>query len=62
MKKFFIKNGSTLTTILVLFFLVMDDLMSEYLPEFSNKYLTLIIYFLIAIVPLSLSIYYNNKK
>jgi len=62
MKKFFIKNGSTLTTILVLFFLVMDDLMSEYLPEFSNKYLTLIIYFLIAVVPLSLSIYYNNKK
>ena len=62
MKKFFIKNGSTLTTILVLFFLVMDDLMSEYLPEFSNKYLIFIIYFVIATFPLSLSIYYNNKK
>jgi hypothetical protein len=40
----------------------MTELIGDYLPDFSNKYLTLIIYFIIAMVPVSLNIYYNNKK
>ena len=62
MKKFFISNGSTLTMILALFFFVMSDLTADYLPSFSNSTLTYVIYFVISILPVSLSIYFNNKK
>ena len=62
MKKFFINNGSTLTMILALFFFVMSDLTADYLPSFSNSTLTYVIYFVISILPVSLSIYFNNKK
>ena len=61
MKKFFINNGNWLTMALVCIFF-MTDLIGDYLPDFSNTYLTFIIYFVVAIFPLSLSIYYNNKK
>ena len=62
MKNFFINNGSTLTIILALFFFVMSDLTTDYLPSFSNSSLTYVIYFVISILPVSLSIYFNNKK
>jgi hypothetical protein len=61
MKKFFINNGNWMTMALACIFF-MTELIGDYLPDFSNKYLTLIIYFIIAMVPVSLSIYYNNKK
>jgi len=61
MKKFFIYNGSWLTMTLTLIFF-MTDLIGDYLPKFSNIYLTLITYFIIVMIPVSLSIYYNNKK
>ena len=62
MKKFFINNGSGLSLILGLIFFVMTDLTGDYLPKFSNIYITLIIYFTIVMIPVSLSVYYNNKK
>lgn len=62
MKNFFINNGSTLTIILALFFFVMSDLTTDYLPSFSNSSLTYVIYFVISMLPVSLSIYFNNKK
>ena len=62
MKNFFINNGSTLTIILALFFFVMSDLTTDYLPSFSNSTLTYVIYFVISMLPVSLSIYFNNKK
>lgn len=62
MKKFFINNGSTLTLILTLIFFVMSDMTSDYLPSFLNSSQTYIIYFFIAMLPVSLSIYFNNKK
>jgi hypothetical protein len=37
-------------------------LIGDYLPKFPNIYLTLITYFIIVMIPVSLSIYYNNKK
>jgi hypothetical protein len=61
MKKFFIKNGYWLTMALTLP-LFMTDLIGSYLPKFSNTYLIIVIYLLIALLPVSLSIYYNNKK
>ena len=61
MKKFFITNGSWLTMALTLIFF-MTDLIGDYLPKFSNIYITLITYFIIVMIPVSLSIYYNNKK
>jgi hypothetical protein len=61
MKKFFIKNGYWLTMALTLP-LFMTDLIGSYLPKFSNTYLIIVIYLLIAMLPVSLSIYYNNKK
>ena len=61
MKKFFINNGSWLTMALTLIFF-MTDLIGDYLPKFSNIYLTLITYFIIVMIPVSLSVYYNNKK
>ena len=62
MKKFFINNGSGLTLILCLIFFVMTDLTGDYLPKFSNTLLTTITYFIIVLIPVSLSIYYKNKK
>ena len=61
MKKFFINNGNWLTMALACIFF-MTDLIGDYLPAFSNTYLTFIIYFVITMFPVSLSIYYNNKK
>lgn len=61
MKKFFINNGNWMTMALACIFF-MTELIGDYLPDFSNKYLILIIYFIIAMVPVSLIIYYNNKK
>ncbi len=62
MKKFFINNGSWLTMALTLVFFIMSDLTWDYLPKFSNIYLTLITYFIIVMIPVCLSIYYNNRK
>ena len=62
MKKFFINNGSWLTVALTLIFFVMTDLTGDYLPKFSNTLLTTITYFIIVLIPVSLSIYYKNKK
>ena len=61
MKKFFINNGSWLTMALTFIFF-MTDLIWGYLPKFSNIYITLITYFIIVMIPVSLSIYFNNKK
>ena len=62
MKKFFINNGSWLTMALTLIFFVMTDLTGNYLPKFSSTLLTGITYFIIVMIPVSLSIYYNNKS
>tara|TARA_Y100001958_G_scaffold111738_1_gene79093 strand:+ start:574 stop:762 length:189 start_codon:yes stop_codon:yes gene_type:complete len=62
MKKFFTENGSTLTIILALTFLVTGDIMSDYLTTFFNINFVYIVYFIITAVPVSLSIYFNNKK
>ena len=62
MKKFFTENGSTLTIILALTFLVTGDIMSNYLTTFFNINFVYIVYFIITAVPVSLSIYFNNKK
>ena len=62
MKKFFINNGSWLTGALTLIFFVMTDLTGDYLPKFSNWYLEMVTYLIIVSLPVSLSIYYRNKK
>ena len=62
MKKFFINNGYWLTGALTLIFFVMTDLTGDYLPKFSNWYLEMVIYLVIVFLPVSLSIYYRNKK
>ena len=62
MKKFFISNGSTLTMTLALFFFVMSDLTSDYLPSLSNSSLIYVIYFVISLLPVLLSVYFKNKK
>ncbi len=62
MKKFFINNGNWLTGALTLIFFIMTDLTGDYLPKFSNWYLTLITYFIIVMIPISLSIYYKSRK
>ncbi len=62
MKKFFINNGNWLTMALTLVFFIMSDLTWDYLPKFSNIYLTFITYFIIVMIPVCLSIYYNNRK
>ena len=62
MKKFFTENGSTLTIILALTFLVTGDIMSDYLTTLFNINFVYIVYFIITAVPVSLSIYFNNKK
>lgn len=62
MKKFFTENGSTLTIILALIFLFNVDIMSDYLTTFFNIKFVYIVYFIITAIPVSLSIYFNNKK
>ena len=62
MKKFFINNGSWLTMALTLVFFILSDLTGDYLPNFSNIYLTSITYFIIVVIPLSLGVYYKNRK
>ncbi len=62
MKKFFINNGNGLSLILGLIFFVMKDLTGDYLPKFSNWYLTILTYLIIVLLPVSLSIYYKNEK
>ena len=62
MKKFFINNGYWLTGALTLIFFVMTDLTGDYLPKFSNWYLEMVTYLIIVLLPISLSIYYKNKK
>ena len=62
MKKFFTENGSTLTIILALTFLVTGDIMSDYLTTFFNINFVYIVYFIITAVPVCLGIYFNNKK
>jgi len=62
MKKFFINNGGWLTGALTLIFFIMNDLTGDYLPKFSNWYLTILTYLIIVLLPVSLSIYYKNKK
>jgi hypothetical protein len=63
MKKLFINNGNFLTGTLTLIFLVMTGSETvDYLPKFSNTLLTTITYFIIVLIPVSLSIYYKNKK
>ena len=62
MKKFFINNGYWLTGALTLICFVMTDLTGDYLPKFSNWYLEMVTYLIIVSLPVSLSIYYRNKK
>ena len=62
MKKFFINNGNWLTMALTFIFFIITDLTGDYLPKFSNIFLTTITYFIIALIPAVLSIYYQNKK
>ena len=62
MKKFFINNGSSLSMLLGLGTLVFDDFFGEYLQPFENSLLNIITYIIIVLLPVSLSIYYRNKK
>ena len=62
MKKFFINNGGSLSMLLALGTLVIDDFFGEYLQPFENSLLNIIIYIIIVLLPVSLSIYYRNKK
>ena len=61
MKKFFINNGYWLSMALA-FILFMTDLIGDYLPKFSNTFLTTATYFLIVMLPVSFGIYYKNEK
>ena len=47
---------------LTLIFFIMTDLTGDYLPKFSNWYLTFITYFIIIMIPVSISIYYKNRN
>ena len=62
MKKFFINNGGSLSMLLALGTLAFDDFFGEYLQPFENLLLNLITYIIIVLLPVSLSIYYKNKK
>ena len=42
--------------------LVFDDFFGEYLQPFENLLLNIITYIIIVLLPVSLSIYYRNKK
>tara|TARA_B100000767_G_scaffold46004_1_gene40539 strand:- start:265 stop:450 length:186 start_codon:yes stop_codon:yes gene_type:complete len=61
MKKFFINYGNWQTGALTLPFFIMPDLLQEHLPEFSNKYLTMITYLIIVFLTISLSVYYKKN-
>jgi len=60
MKKFFINNGWWLTMMLGMLLLVNNSF--DWLPKSSNAEITYIIYGILIMLPLSLSIYFNNKK
>ena len=60
MKKFFINNGYWLSMMGVMLLLI--DTSFDWLPKSSNAEITYIVYGILIIIPLSLSIYYNNKK
>jgi hypothetical protein len=60
MKQFFINNGYWLTMMFGM--LLMIDASYDWLPKSSNVEITYIIYGILIILPLSLSIYFNNKK
>ena len=62
MKKFFINNGGSLSMLLALGTLVFDDFFGEYLQPFENLLLNIITYIIIVLLPVSLSIFYRNKK
>ena len=62
MKKFFINNGGSLSMLLGLGTLVFDDFFGDYLQPFENSLLNIITYIIIVLLPVSLSIYYKNKK
>ena len=62
MKKFFIDNGGSLSMLLGLGTLVFDDFFGDYLQPFENSLLNIITYIIIVLLPVSLSIYYRNKK
>lgn len=61
MKRFFINNGYWISMLLA-FTVFTTDLIIDYLPKFSNTFLTTLTYFLIVMLPLSFGIYYNNKR
>lgn len=60
MKKFFINNGWWLTMMLGMLLLVNNSF--DWLSKSSNAEITYIIYGILIMLPLSLSIYFNNKK
>ena len=60
MKKFFINNGYWLTMMFGMFLLI--DTSYDWLPKSSNIELTYIIYGILIMIPLTLSIYFNNKN
>jgi len=60
MKRFFINNGYWLTMMLGMLLLI--DSSYDWLPKSSNTEITYIIYGILIMLPLSLSIYFNNKK
>jgi len=62
MKKFFINNGGSFSMLLWFGTLVFDDFFGEYLQPFENSLLNIITYIIIVLLPVSLSIYYRNKK
>tara|TARA_B110001450_G_scaffold231004_1_gene232610 strand:- start:30 stop:227 length:198 start_codon:yes stop_codon:yes gene_type:complete len=62
MKKFFINNGIWLSMVLAGGTLAIDDFFGEYFQPFKNSLLNIITYFIIVLLPMSLSIYYKNKK
>ena len=62
MKKFLINDGSSLTMLLAIGILAFDDFFGEFLQPFENSLLNIITYFVIVLLPMSLGIYYRNKK
>ena len=60
MKKFFINNGYWLTMMLGMLLLI--DSSYDWLPKSSNIEITYLIYGVQIMLPLSLSVYFNNKK
>jgi len=60
MKKFFINNGTWLTAAFAVLFTIALD--QGYYPKYFNFTLTWISLLIIVLLPVSLSIYYKNKK